>query len=83
MSIRLVLIQRPNSPVLVVSTVDRDGAIEDDGDAHVGMRLDAEGEDRDADEENGYHSDDLVASARDNDERTEKERKAREVVTPK
>lgn len=63
--IRLVLVQRPDSPGRVIPAPYGDSPIEDDRHPHVGVRLDAKGKNGYTNEEHGYHSDDLK---RDNSE---------------
>lgn len=57
--IRLVLVQRPDSPARVILAPDGDSPIEDDRHPHVGVSLDAKGKNGYTNEEHGYHSDDL------------------------
>ena len=48
----LVLVERPGERVVG----GLDGDVADEGDAHVGVRLQAEGDDRDDDEEHRHHA---------------------------
>ena len=48
----LVLVERPCEGVVG----GLDGDVSDERDAHVGVRLQAEGDDRDDDEEHGHHA---------------------------
>ena len=52
----LVLVERPSKRVVG----GLDGDVSDEGDAHVGVRLQAEGDDRDHDEEHRHHARHLI-----------------------
>ena len=56
----LVLVERPGERVVG----GLDGDVADEGDAHVGVRLQAEGDDRDDNEEHRHHASHLEEEER-------------------